>query len=103
MNGMPVQCDNCKGGFHIFVQSRRLEDAVEETYFECPYCQKHYPSFYTDTAVREKQRSIAKLRDRFVALKDPVKRSALQERIEREQEEVSVMMAELKRKLMPKE
>lgn len=101
MNGMPVQCDNCKGGFHILVQQRRLEDSVEETYFECPYCQHHYPSFYTDTAIREKQRSISKLRDRFAALKDPVKRDALQERIEREQTEVKVMMDELKNHHIP--
>lgn len=100
MNGMPVKCDNCKGGFHIFVQHRRLEDSIEETYFECPYCQQHYPSFYTDTAVREKQRSIAKLRERFAALKDPAKRDVLQERIEREQAEVKAMMDELKLKFV---
>lgn len=101
MNGMPVQCNNCKGGFHIIVQHRRLEDSIEETYFECPYCQQHYPSFYTDTAVRDKQRSISKLRDRLNALKDPTKRSALQERIEREQAEVSAMMADLKKHHIP--
>ncbi|KUP22396.1 hypothetical protein [Paenibacillus sp. DMB5] len=98
MNGMPVQCDNCKGGFHIFVQSRRLEDAVEETYFECPYCKQHYPSFYTNPAVREKQRSIGQLQDRLTTLKDPAKRAALQERIDREQAEVNAMMAVLKSK-----
>ncbi|MEI2395604.1 hypothetical protein [Paenibacillus phytohabitans] len=98
MEGMAVHCDNCKGGFHIDLQHRWLEDSVEETYFTCPYCQTEYSSFYTDTNVREKQRSISKLRERFTALKDPAKRDVLQERIEREQAEVKVMMAELKQK-----
>ncbi|WP_342422902.1 hypothetical protein [Paenibacillus sp. FSL E2-0178] len=101
MNGMPVKCDNCKGGFHIDLQQRRLENSVEETYFICPYCQTEYPSFYTDTAVREKQRSISKLRDRFAALKNHAKRDVLQERIEREQAEVKVLMDEMKLKYKP--
>ncbi|OME18989.1 hypothetical protein BSK60_01530 [Paenibacillus odorifer] len=95
---MLVQCDNCKGGFHIKNHQRRLEDSVEETYFACPYCLTEYPSFYTNTEVREKQRSINQLRDRLKGLKDPHKRSLLKERIEREQAEVGVMMAELKAK-----
>ncbi|OKP91863.1 hypothetical protein A3844_01750 [Paenibacillus helianthi] len=98
MIGMPVQCDNCKGGFHIDLQHRRLDDSVEETYFTCPYCQTEYPSFYTNTAVREKQRSINQLRERYNGLKNPEKRDSLQERIEREQVEVSVMMTELEMK-----
>ncbi|MEK3699628.1 MULTISPECIES: hypothetical protein [unclassified Paenibacillus] len=101
MEGMAVHYDNCKGGFHIDLQQRRLEDAAEEIYFICPYCQTEYPSFYTDTNVREKQRSIGKLRERFNALKDPVKRDALQERIERDQAEVKALMAELKLKYKP--
>lgn len=100
MEGMAVHCDNCKGGFHIDLQQRRLEDAVEETYFSCPYCQTEYPSFYTDTVVREKQRSISKLRERLNTLKDPAKRSALQERIEREQADAKTMVAELKQKFV---
>lgn len=101
MKEMPVQCDNCKGGFYIENQQRRLEDSVEETYFTCPYCKTEYPSFYTNTEVREKIRSINQLRDRFKVLKDPAKRILFQERIEREQAEIGVMMAKLKMKYKP--
>jgi len=102
MNSMPVQCDNCKGGFHIELQQRRIEDSVEETYFACPYCLTEYSSFFTNTEVREKQRSISQLQERLMNLRDPAKRSEIQKRINREQLEVTAMMTELKLKYKPK-
>lgn len=96
MQDTVVQCDNCKGGFKIDLKMRRLKDAIEETYFTCPYCQYHYTSFFTDISVREKQRSIRQLWDKLHNTKDQNKIIHIQERIENEKAEIKVMMDDLK-------
>lgn len=60
-------CDGDKGCNKEFnlekFETEFLDDGVEKTYFKCPNCGKEFIAFYTDEAIRNKQKKIRKLKD----------------------------------------
>jgi len=66
----PLQgiCDNCKQVTKIsFKMSHHLK-GIQETYFECDHCEKHYTCFVTDDKVRMLQTKKDRLKgDRHIS------------------------------------
>ena len=60
-------CDGEKGCNQEFnldkFDIKYMDDGIEKTYFKCPNCGKEFIAFYTDEAIRSKQKKIRKLND----------------------------------------
>lgn len=57
-----VTCDQCSKTFPIQSREKKHGKGIRETFFNCPYCMKHYTAFVTDAECREMQRKIRVLR-----------------------------------------
>ncbi|NYB73866.1 hypothetical protein HZF24_06900 [Sedimentibacter hydroxybenzoicus DSM 7310] len=64
---MLAVCDGnngCNQEFNLEkLEIEQLDDGIEKTYFKCPNCGKEFIAFYTDEAIRNKQKKIRKLKD----------------------------------------
>ncbi|WP_332606857.1 hypothetical protein [Bacillus spizizenii] len=60
---MKVSCDDCLKEFEMQPKEHPLNNAgIEETYFKCPHCSKHYTVIVTDYETRKMIRKHKKLR-----------------------------------------
>lgn len=51
--------EGCEKEFQIDkFETKHMDNEVEKTYFECPYCKREYVAFYTDPEIRELQAKI---------------------------------------------
>lgn len=66
-DSMLVKCDggnSCGGEFTITgFEVKKLENDIEKTYFKCPYCDKEFIAFYTNSMIRKKQEKMRKLQE----------------------------------------
>jgi len=68
---MAVQCDECLKDFEVQPKERPLNNSgVEETYFECPHCSKHYTVIITDRETRKLIRKVKRLRQTDDSVKE---------------------------------
>lgn len=61
-----VECNECNEQFAISEKIRKHPNSIEETYFECPYCEYEYIVLVTDYALRKEVRDIKKLHERYI-------------------------------------
>ncbi|SKC62220.1 hypothetical protein [Maledivibacter halophilus] len=56
---MKITCDNCKESFELKkLKQRSLGDEIQETYYNCPNCNKEYRVCITNKSIRELQNKI---------------------------------------------
>ena len=68
---MAVQCDECLKDFEVQPKEHPLNNSgVEETYFECPHCSKHYTVIITDRETRKLIRKVKRLRQTDDSVKE---------------------------------
>lgn len=62
-----VKCDGENGCFRKFTlsryENRSIGGSLEEVYFECPYCHKHFTVYYTDPEIRSLQSKLRSTSD----------------------------------------
>jgi transposase-like protein len=94
---MNCNCDSCKQDFVIGrLDERLLKDGVRQTFFSCPHCKKEYTAFYTDKAIRERQKELKNLQSECKRTKKPERLEELSEQIERITMENDVAMSRLR-------
>lgn len=93
---MKVNCDKCKKDFEMDIKTEIVKGDIERTYFICPYCNKKYISFYTNSKIRKKQQEIRKVTMCFDITNDIGKRMQLQAKFNKLNKEIGEDMKKLK-------
>lgn len=90
-----ITCEECNTDFELNLHTERLSDGIEHNFLKCTECGKKYTSFYTDTNIRTRQKKVQGMWERFHSTKNPLKREAINEKIKKEQEQVSIAIEKL--------
>lgn len=96
MGNQIIICDECKAEFELNIFKERLNDGVERNFLKCPNCEKEYSSFYTNPSIRENQKKVRSMWERFRSTKSIPKKEGIQRKIEKEQQKIKNEMDSLK-------
>lgn len=100
MIGLLVKCDGkdgCKQEFRIAgFEVEKLGNDLEKTCFRCPHCDKEYIAFYTNKAIREKQKEMRELQARY----NKSKKEKVLQKMQKLQETIKKDMDSLKSKMI---
>jgi len=87
------KCDKCSTAFKIELETTRLENDVERTYFTCPECDAEYDVWFKNDEVYELEKERDTWKDR---IQNPHMRKKAKKEVERIQSRIAEIMKRLK-------